>query len=79
VCNYFFCLIPTNSSINPVRIGQERTDSRKTAGCRWLTPIIVAVQEAEIRRIAVPSQPRQTDPIWTKHITKKGLEEWLKW
>jgi hypothetical protein len=25
----------------------------------WLTPIILAAQEAEIRRIKVPSQPRE--------------------
>jgi hypothetical protein len=25
----------------------------KTAGCRWVTPIILASQEAEIRRITV--------------------------
>jgi hypothetical protein len=24
---------------------------------QWLTPVILATQEAEIRRIAVPSQP----------------------
>jgi hypothetical protein len=29
------------------------------AGCGWLTPVIVATQEAEIRRIAVQSQPGQ--------------------
>jgi hypothetical protein len=27
--------------------------------CHWLTPIILPAQEAEIRRIAVQSQPRQ--------------------
>jgi hypothetical protein len=27
-----------------------------SAKCRWLTPIILAIQEAEIRRIAVQSQ-----------------------
>jgi hypothetical protein len=29
------------------------------AGCRWLTPVIVATQEAEIRRIIIQSQAGQ--------------------
>jgi hypothetical protein len=29
------------------------------AGCRWLTPVSLATQEAEIRMIVVQSQPRQ--------------------
>jgi hypothetical protein len=29
------------------------------ARCQWLTPVILAMQEAEIRRIMVQSQPRQ--------------------
>jgi hypothetical protein len=37
-------------------------------------PVILATQEAEIRRIMVQSQPR----ILKKPITKKGLVEWLK-
>jgi hypothetical protein len=28
-------------------------------GSQWLTPVILATQEAEIRRIKVESQPRQ--------------------
>jgi hypothetical protein len=27
--------------------------------CQWLTPVILAIKEAEIRRIEVQSQPRQ--------------------
>jgi hypothetical protein len=32
----------------------------KKSGHQWLTPIILATQEPEIRRIMVHSQPRQT-------------------
>jgi hypothetical protein len=43
-------------------------------------PVILATQEAEIRRIAVPSQPRQTvhEALSQKTLYKKGLVEWLK-
>jgi hypothetical protein len=42
---------------------------------QWLTPIILATQEAEIRRISVQSQHRQTVQqvlILKNPITKKG-------
>jgi hypothetical protein len=29
------------------------------AGCRWLIPVILDIQEAEIRRIPVQRQPRK--------------------
>jgi hypothetical protein len=32
------------------------------AGHRWLMPAILATQEAEIRRVLVPSQPREIVP-----------------
>jgi hypothetical protein len=57
------------------------THQKLSLGCWWLTPIILATQEAEIRRIAIQSQSRQVilgDPILKKSITKKGLAEWLK-
>jgi hypothetical protein len=51
------------------------------AGLRWLTPIILVTQEAEISRIMVLSQPKQIvheTLSGKKIITKKGLVEWLK-
>jgi hypothetical protein len=48
---------------------------RVLLGCWWLTPVILATQEAEIRRIVVRRQPRQIvlqDPILKKSFTKKG-------
>jgi hypothetical protein len=49
---------------------------------QWLMPVILATEEADIRRITVRSQPRQIvpqDPILKKnHHTKKRLVEWLK-
>jgi hypothetical protein len=42
-------------------------------------PIILAIWEAEIRKIMVQSQPGHIvhDPEHTQH--KEGLAEWLKW
>jgi hypothetical protein len=45
------------------------------AGHQWFMPVILATQEAEIRRIVVRSQPGQIipqDPILEKRFTKKG-------
>jgi hypothetical protein len=59
------------------------TSSQKStkSGSRWLTPVIPATQEAEIRRFTIQSQPRQIvcESLAQKTaLTKKGLVEWLK-
>jgi hypothetical protein len=38
---------------------KETSKMGRTAGRRWLTPVILATQEAEIRRIEFRSQPGQ--------------------
>jgi hypothetical protein len=44
----------------------------------WLKPIILAIQEAEIRRIMVQSQPRQIVPE-TLSISQKPITEKAWW
>jgi hypothetical protein len=50
---------------------------KKRAGCQWLTPVILATQEAEIRRITVRRKPRQIvcKTLSQKSLHKKGLKE----
>jgi hypothetical protein len=49
-------------------------------GHHWLTPVLLTTQKAEIRRIVVPSQPRQivSETLSRKYLPQKGLAEWLK-
>jgi hypothetical protein len=50
------------------------------AGDWWLMPVILATQEAEIRKIKVVFSPRQIvcETLSKKTLYKKGLVEWLK-
>jgi hypothetical protein len=47
---------------------------------QWLTPVILAIHEAEIRRIVVQSQFGQIvlKTLSRKTLHKQGLMEWLK-
>jgi hypothetical protein len=48
----------------------------------WLTPVILATQEAEIRRIAIRSQPWALNSLWDPSLKKihhkEKKMEWLK-
>jgi hypothetical protein len=55
--HYNNMIIKLHKTIQKTRIGKKR--KRKGARCWWLTPVILATQGAEIRRIEVRSQPRQ--------------------
>jgi hypothetical protein len=53
----------------------------ETKGCQWLTPVILVIQEAEIRRITFQIHPGpifSMRPYLEKTLHKKGLVEWLK-
>jgi hypothetical protein len=54
--------------------------SQEKARGQRLTPVILATQEAEIRRLAAQSQCRQIvcETVPQKHLTQKGLVEWIK-
>jgi hypothetical protein len=60
---------------------QNKTKKTTGAGYPWLSPVILATQEAEIRRITVAAEPEQIVPETLsekKTHHKKGLAEWLK-
>jgi hypothetical protein len=53
---------------------------KKVVRHRWLMPIILSTQKAEIRRIVVQSQPEQRvhKTLSRKYPSQKWLVEWLK-
>jgi hypothetical protein len=80
-------LEPVAHSCNPSYLGgrdQENQGSKPVPGIRnlhwWFMPVILATQEAQIRRIEVRSQPQTNSlrPYLEKTHHKKGLVEWLK-
>jgi hypothetical protein len=60
--------------------GLTQHQNNGRAGCRWLTPVFLATQEAEIRRIEVRSQSGQIvqETLSRKKKSQKELVEWLK-
>jgi hypothetical protein len=61
--------------IKPHSLSIRKNVNNSKRGHQWVTPVILATQEAEIRRIAVRSQPRQrvheTLSLKKKSTTKK--------
>jgi site-specific recombinase XerC len=67
-------------SSRPSFSNNKHTKVLTVARRQWLTPVILATQEAEIRRIKVQSQPGQIahKTLSRKNSSQKGLVEWLK-
>jgi hypothetical protein len=59
---------------------QPQAKMGDSARHQQLIPVILATQEADIRRITVGSQPRQIDceNLFQKTYLIKGLVQWLK-
>jgi hypothetical protein len=78
---YLQDLIDVYRSLHPMAHGTlPRTDNmtcHKTilTRCWWLSPVILATQETDIRRLAVQSQPGK---IVHETLSQKWLVEWLK-
>jgi hypothetical protein len=64
----------------PITEYYETTKKNNKSQALWLTPAILATQEAQIRRMEVRSQPGQIvyETLSGKNSHKKELVEWLK-
>jgi hypothetical protein len=73
-------VVLNNSGLLLVKYFMLRWKCYHQARHQWLTPVILATQEAEIRRISVWSQLRQIvlETYFEKTLHKKGPTEWLK-
>jgi hypothetical protein len=63
------------------RISFGPLNNKFEAGHQWFTPVILATQEVEIRRIEVESQPGQIvcETLSRKYPTPKRTGGILKW
>jgi hypothetical protein len=69
-----------NIFILDIRFTAEKPARITLSWCWWLTPIILATQKAEIRRVMVQSQTGQNNvrPYLEKIHYEIGLVEWVK-
>jgi hypothetical protein len=61
--------------VPPIYRGEKQTIKTALARHWWLTSVILATQEAEIRRIAIQRKPGQIvlgDPVLKKPSTKRA-------